>query len=126
MSGVAVGLEILQIAEQLAASYAKMRALAAQQGVTDDQLAEADARFQRRVSPAEPYVDPLPPPPPPPVDPTTQQYPTLDGATAAWHSQTGADGSNAYVVITVTGDKIAGPFALHNKFYADASFVVYP
>lgn len=50
MSGIALGLELLQVAEQLAQSYAKIRALAAQNGVTDEQLAEADARFARRVT----------------------------------------------------------------------------
>jgi hypothetical protein len=57
MSGIALGLELLQVAERLAGAYSQMRALAKQHGVTDAQLAEADARFARRVA------DPLAPPP---------------------------------------------------------------
>jgi hypothetical protein len=57
MSGIALGLELLQVAERLASAYSQMRVLAKQNGVTDAQLAEADARFTRRVA------DPLAPAP---------------------------------------------------------------
>lgn len=78
--------ELIALAEQMAAAYQKLHAIAQQVGVTDEQLAEADKRFATRV------VDPLAsqpeglPPALPPVesdDYTTARFASLGLALAA-------------------------------------------
>lgn len=81
MSGIALGLELLQVAEQLAGAYSRMRALAAQNGVTDAQLSEADARFARRVAdPLASQPPHLPIEAPPASDPTLARFYALSDA----------------------------------------------
>lgn len=74
--------ELIAATEQAATAYARIRALAVQVGATEEQLAQADARFAHRVADPLAGVSPFPPPPPPPPDPTLVEYDTKDEAIA--------------------------------------------